>query len=63
MFSIVLFGSCTKTTYCVYCNEVYTDLEEETCGFSEEEAGDYIANVTNNNIAGLEIWVCGYYEN
>ena len=27
MFSIVLLGSCTKTTYCVYCTEVYTEME------------------------------------
>ena len=61
MFSIVLLGSCTKTTYCVYCTEVYTEMETETCGFESEEAGDYIANITNNNTTS-EIWVCTYYE-
>jgi len=58
MFSIVLLGSCTKTTYCVYCTEVYTEMETETCGLESEEASDYI---TNNNNASSEIWVCGSY--
>ena len=62
MFSIVLLGSCTKTTYCVYCTEVYTEMETETCGLESEEAGVYITNITNNNNASSEIWVCGSFE-
>ena len=58
IFSVLLLGSCTKSTYCVDCVEFYTAMETQRCGLESDEADAWI---TNLNSANSSVWICDKY--